>query len=194
MEMRPDKAGIHAYLIAEGDLKASKPKRNESYRRIVFEFWNSSPILLTDFVEHVKRVYEYEPRIDRKRGRVEIRRAEVVRDLVKYGPYGSRLWTIPDGILNAEGKTRREWARCYGDSEGHVSTSKNEIVLKPVNLSGLKKVRQLLQSLGIPSRINGPYTGAYKLAVSTKPNLRKYRDVVSFINPERQSRLDNLLQ
>lgn len=149
---------------------------------------------MRDFVEHVRQVYGYEPRIDYKRGRVELRRVEVVEDLLKYGPHGSRIWTIPHEIMNGNSETKREWLRRYGDGEGHVSRSKNEIVLKSVNLRGLRKVRQLLLSLDIPSRTNGLYTGAYKLVVSTRPYLKKYNDVLSFRNPERRERLQNLIK
>lgn len=192
--MNVDKAGIHAYLIAEGDLKTSKPRRNESYKRAVLEFWNSSKPLLRDFVEHVGRVYGYQPRIDYKRGRVELRRVEVVKDLRKYSSYSSHDWDIPSEAMNGDIALKREWVRCFGDSEGHVSKSKNEIVFKSVNLHGLKKVEQLLRDLDIPSRINGPYSNAYKLVVSTKPNLEKYYHQINFINPERRRRLESLVK
>ncbi|KPV62450.1 MAG: hypothetical protein AOA65_1812 [Candidatus Bathyarchaeota archaeon BA1] len=32
--MTATKAGIHAYLVVEGNRKASKPRRTESYRRV----------------------------------------------------------------------------------------------------------------------------------------------------------------
>ncbi len=189
-----DKASIHAYLIAEGNTKASKPKRNENYKRVVLEFWNSSPILLKDFIERVKRVYDYQPSIDCKRGRVELRRVEVVKDLLKFGSYSSHNWNIPSEITRGDADLKRAWIRCFGDSEGHVSKSKNEIVFKSVNLHGLRKVKQLLKDLDIPSRINGPYSNAYKLVVSTRPNLEKYCRQMSFINPERRERLEKILR
>lgn len=192
--MNAAKAGIHAYLIAEGDLKTSKPRRNENYKRAVLEFWNSSQLLLRDFVERVERVYGYQPRVDCKRGRVELRRVEVVKDLLKYGSYSSHDWDIPSEVMNGGVALKRELVRCFGDSEGHVSKSKNEIVFKSVNLHGLRKVEQLLRDLVIPSRINGPYSNSYKLVISTRPNLEKYYHQISFINPERRRRLERLVK
>ena len=166
--------------------KASKPRRTESYRRVGLEFWNTNPVLLRDFANHVKRVYDYQPWIDFKRGRVEIRRVAVVNDLLKYGPYDSHNWAIPSEITNGDLNVRREWIRCFGDGEGHVSKSKKEITFKSVNLSGLEKFKQLLYGLGIPSRMNGPYDGAYVLTISKSSELRKYHEIISFVIPEKE--------
>jgi len=188
--MTAAKAGIHAYLVAEGNRKASKPRRTESYRRVGLEFWNSNPVLLRDFADHVKQVYDYQPWIDFKRGRVEIRRVAVVNDLLKYGPYDSHNWTIPSEIINGDLDIRKEWIRCFGDGEAHISKSKREITIKSVNLSGLEKIRHLLYGLGIPSRINGPYDGAYVLTVSRPSNLCRYQKIIGFIGLEKRKRLE----
>ncbi len=192
-EMSVAKAGIHAYLVAEGNRKASKPCRTESYRRVGLEFWNTDPVLLRDFAEHVKQVYDYEPWIDYKRGRVEIRRVAVVNDLLRYGPYDSHNWTIPSEIMNGDLNVRREWIRCFGDGEGHVSKSKKEITFKSVNLSGLEKIKFLLYKMGMFSRINGPYDGAYVLTVSKSPNVGRYYKSVGFVSSEKGERLAKLI-
>jgi len=193
-EMTADKAGIHAYLVSEGNKKSSRPRRDNNYRRIVLEFWNTYPLLLKDFVDHVKRVYNYQPWIDHKRGRVELKRVAVVNDLLKYGPYDSYDWTIPSEVINGNSDVKREWVRCFGDGEGYVSKRKKEIRFKSVNPSGLKKIRFLLYTLGISSRINGPYDNAYVLTMSKSQDLMKYHEIVGFINPERKERLVKLLK
>lgn len=191
-EMTVAKAGIHAYLVAEGNKKASRPRRDNNYRRVVLGFWNTCPVLLRDFADHVKRVYDYQPWIDYKRGRVEVKRVAVVNDLLKYGPYDSYNWSIPFEVMNGDFDVKREWIRCFGDGEGHVSKSKKEITFKSVNVSGLKKIKFLLFRLGIASRINGPYDGAYVLTISRFSNLRRYRKIVGFINPNRREGLARL--
>jgi len=121
---------------------------------------------------------------------VEIRRVAVVNDLLRYGPYSSHNWTIPSEIINGDLDVRREWIRCFGDGEAHVSKSKREITLKSVNISGLEKIKLLLYGLGIPSRINGPYyNGAYVLKVSRSPNLFKYRKIIGFISSEKKKKI-----
>lgn len=192
-EMTAVKAGIHSYLVADGNIKASKPRRDESYRRVSLEFWNTNPVLLRDFANHVKQVYDYQAWIDSKRGRVEVRRVAVVQDLLRYGPYGSRRWTIPREIMDDDLDVRKEWVRCFGDAEGHVSKSKNEIVFKSVNLSGLEKLRQILSGLGIFSHINGPYDGAYVLRVSRTSDVKRYAETINFLDSEKRRRLAKLM-
>lgn len=191
-EMTAAKAGIHAYLVADGNRKASKPRRDESYRRVSLEFWNTNPVLLRDFANRVKQVYDYQAWIDSKRGRVEVRRVAVVQDLLRYGPYGSRKWTIPRKIMDSDLDIRREWVRCFGDAEGHVSKSKNEITVKSVNLSGLEKLKQMLSGLGIFSHINGPYEGAYVLRVSRTSDVKRYAETISFLDSRKRQRLVKL--
>jgi len=188
-EMTADKAGIHAYLVAEGNKKVSRPRRDNNYQRVVLEFWNTCPVLLRDFADHVKQVYDYQPWIDYKRGRVEIKRVAVVNDLLTYNPYDSYNWTIPSEVMNGDFNVKREWIRCFGDGEGHVSKSKIEITFKSVNIAGLKKIRSLLHELDITSRINGPYENAYVLIVSKSTFLRRYHNLVGFISPEKRERL-----
>jgi len=192
-EMTAVKAGIHAYLVSDGNIKASKPRRDESYRRVSLEFWNTNSVLLRDFANRVRQVYGYGAWMDFKRGRVEVRRVAVVQDLLKYGPYGSRKWTIPREIMDADSDVRREWVRCFGDAEGHVSKSKNEIAVKSVNLSGLQKFKRMLSGLGIFSRINGPYEGAYVLKVSRTSDVKRYAETINFLDSEKRERLARLL-
>lgn len=192
-EMTADKAGIHAYLVAEGNKKASRPRRDNNYRRIVLEFWNTCPILLRDFADHVKRVYDYQPWIDYKRGRVEVKRVAVVNDLLKYGPYDSYNWTIPSEVMDGDSSVKREWVRCFGDGEGHVSKSKKEITFKSVNFSGLEKIKFLLDGLGISSRINGPYDGAYVLTMSKSSNVKEYYRIMGFVNQDKKERLTKMI-
>jgi len=192
-EMTADKAGVHAYLVAEGNKKASRPRRDNNYRRVVLEFWNTCPVLLKDFADHVKRVYDYQPWIDYKRGRVEVKRIAVVNDLLKYGPYDSYNWTIPSEIMNGDSNVKGEWIRCFGDGEGHVSKSKKEITIKSVNMLGLKKTQSLLSELRVPSRINGPYDGAYMLTVSKFSDLTEYHEMIGFVNPEKRERLKKVI-
>jgi len=146
------------------------------------EFWNTDPVLLRDFANRVKQVYDYQAWIDFKRGRVEVRRGAVVQDSLRYGPYGSRKWTIPREIMDGDPDIKREWIRCFGDAEGHVSKSKNEIVVKSVNLLGLMKLGQMLSGFGIFSRINGQYEGAYVLGVSRMLDVKKYAETINFLD------------
>ena len=192
-KMTAAKAGIHAYLAAEGNKKVSRPRRDNNYRRVVLEFWNTSPVLLKDFADHAKRVYDYQPWIDYRRGRVEVKRVAVVNDLLKYGPYDSYNWTIPSEVMNGNSKVKREWIRCFGDGEGHVSKSKKEMTIKSVNMLGLKKIQSLLSELGVPSRINGPYEGAHVLTVSKFSNLTEYHEMIGFANPEKREKLEKLI-
>lgn len=144
---------------------------------------------LRDFANRVKQVYDYQAWIDLKRGRVEVRRVAVVQDLLRYGAYGSRKWTIPRAIMDADLDVRREWIRCFGDAEGHVSKSKNEIAVKSINLSGLEKLRQMLSGLGVFSHINGPYEGAYVLRISRTSDVKRYAETINFLDSEKRKRL-----
>ena len=192
-KMTADKAGIHAYLVAEGNKKASRPRRDNSYRRVVLEFWNTCSVLLRDFADHVKRMYDYHPWIDYKRGRVEVKRVAVVNDLLKYGPYDSYNWTIPLEVMDGNSDVKREWIRCFGDGEGHVSKSKREITFKSVNFVGLERITSLLSVFNIHSRVNGPYEESYVLTISRALNIRGYHRNVGFLHPEKKERLVNLL-
>lgn len=152
----------------------------------------------------MKKVYGIEAHDYPKRKEVYGFGKEMAYDLSKYGPFGRYAWRVPFEHLDKEGA--REWLRFYfkGDGTLHKGDLPTDISIRAhsVNKQGLEEVRILLENeFGIRSYVylhprerseaTKNWSDLYELEV---PNVRKFRDEIGFVSPEKRGKLDNIIK
>lgn len=158
-----NKAEIIGLLCAEGNYYDKRTSYFEYYKdrkkyyykknkRCVFiQFGNFDKRLLKRFQILVQKEYNYCPPINKDR--VRICKRDVIKDLLNYSNYGCLLWDVPSEIMSSE-ELMCGFLRGYLEGDGSV---KRKIRFSSANINGLKKVKYMLDSLGIKSGFNGPY-------------------------------------
>ena len=114
-------------------------------------------------------------------------------DLIKYGPYKSDNWIIPEIIFNSQKELKRELIRTFADNEGSVCN--NLIKIYSINLKGLKQVKKLIEEFDIGCRIKGGFgckRNVFAIIISGKKNVIKYRDIIGFSLKRKQDKLLNM--
>jgi len=201
MMNRADRAEILGYLAAEGNEYHYAqthwrffPTRGLSgkwylihYKQDAVEFTNLDLAIQQRFLDLLDRVYGMDKaRFDRK-GRVRIRPRTVVSDLLSHSRLGCLSWQVPKAVMAGDCSPRAAWCRGYADGDGTVA--KTEICLDSTNSLGLNQVQDLLQSLGIHSKVRGPYSREPYLdrfsLVIHKESLRQYAGLIGFNHPKK---------
>jgi len=193
--MSPEKAKIIAYVQGDGCLYTYSYRhfdirtgRHYLDLRKVVEFYNTCPVLIKDFQSAIYTVYSIFGRYIPWKIKVIVDSRRVFADLTKYGRYGSFDWKIPDEIFHGDLPLKTAWIRAFGDSEATVDLSKLEIRFSSVNEPGLKQLQFMLNSIGIKSRINGPYYGQYRLTLN-RSQIGSYSSLVGFLHPVKSAKI-----
>jgi len=181
---------LHIYSGVKG-----VTKRYRSGRKTKISFYNKDKNLVCRFMSDVKLVYGLDARYNPNRYEVNVFSSKMYDDLTKNTSFGSRTWSIPIELLNADKTIKAEWLKAFFDCEGNVETTgrHKRVNLASVNKKGLEQIRDLLHELGIDSYINGPYGTAYRLRISKKHNLCKFLETVGFGHPAKQQLLSNIV-
>lgn len=195
-----EKAKIIAYVQAEGCLYAYSyrhfdrrtSKRYLNMRKVV-EFYNTCPVLINDFQRAIYTVYGISARYIPQKTKVIVDSGRVHDDLAKYGRYGSLSWKIPAEILHSDLPLKVAWIRAFGDSEATVDLSKLEIRFTSANGPGLKQLQFMLNSIGIKSRINGPYCGQYRLILN-RSQIESYGNLIGFLHPAKRTKIEQIVK
>ena len=195
--MNSQKAEIIGFLCAEGcfykyttKYMSYDPRRNAHYPATqnvkAIEFGNNNPVLQKRFLDLLNSVYNYKRRVTgvKRAQKIVIKRTVVMNDLLKYTRYGSSEWNVPKEIIKGGLKTKSSFLRGIFDGDGSFDFVRNRIRLSSTNHVGIKQVYILLKTLGIESRIEGPYKkkgkkDAYILIVNKKKDLKKYLKLIS---------------
>jgi LAGLIDADG-like domain len=122
---------------------------------------------------------------------------KMVSDLLHHSRLGSLQWQVPSEALKSKDETAREaWCRGYADGDG--TARPYDVDFDSANRPGLEQVQDLLQSLGISSRLKGPYDRAPYLDRFTftipRKSLSRYAELVGFNHPSRKHRLYEALR
>jgi hypothetical protein len=130
--------------------------------------------------------------------------AEMMRDLLPYGPFGKLLWLAPLRCLDRS--SARAWARSYFDGDGDVQVatviSKCRVRAKSVNPSGLESVKVLLWTFfridckiyKLKKPVNPNWSQPYELNIITMENLLKYDRLIGFNHPAKRRKLRRLVE
>lgn len=197
-----EKAELVGFLCAEGCYYKYISKgwefdkrRNNSYFRIkhneVLQMGNNNLKIQRRFLFLLNKIYGYEIKFYGKPNsmRCTIKRKDVIKDLMQYSKtYNSFGWRLHKSIISGSKHVKLGFLRGFFDGDGSISlTTKNRYKIRffSVNLKELKKVQKITNSLGMRSKIYGPYwgksskTGIYELTLISKDAI----DFVSAVNP-----------
>lgn len=188
-----EKAKIHGYLCADGN-------EEKSFGYKVLRFTNSCELLLNCFKKCVEKVYGIKPS-QAGDNALKICHVIVAEDLLRYGPYTSHEWTVPQELFYKEKKVRAGWTQAYFDGDAYFEMTQNRrgswkrrITVTSVNKEGLASVKKLLETLGIESRVRGPYNDRiYRLVISRNENMKKFAAAVNSIHPKKHRKLVRML-
>ena len=207
----PTKAELLGFLAAEGNEYHYSRSHDRffsdrgpagkwyriNYRQNAIEFTNVEPVIQQRFYDLLVKVYGKQKSSFGSRYRIRIRRKHMVSDLLHHSRLGSLQWQVPSEVLKSKDeKVKAAWCRGYADGDG--TARPYEVDFDSTNRSGLEQVQDLLQSLGISSKLRGPYLrGPYldrfTLAIPKK-NLPRYAELIGFNHPPRKHRLHEALK
>jgi hypothetical protein len=174
------KAEILGLLCAEGNYRGyidiyfeKNKKRKAVYLRErwkeIIEFSNTDISLLEHFVDLLSKEYNYKPKITKSNNnvfRVCITKINVIRNIQNYVDLGCLKWTVPSIILVSDFSIISSFVRGFFDGDGSVDFVDKKIPrirFSSSNLSGLKLVSKLLESMNLKYSLNGPYLQNNKL-------------------------------
>jgi DNA-binding transcriptional regulator WhiA len=169
-----EKAEILGLLFSDGNyrkyhstFRMFDKRRNKTYTfnqdKRIMEFANTDLELLEYFRKLLDREYNYYPNIvlsNKNVFRVCITKNSVLDDLTGIANFGSSEWFIPSEIVSGNDQIKRAFIRGFFDGDGSVDFAEKKIPrirINSINLNGLKQIRELLKSLSIESKVNGPY-------------------------------------
>lgn len=115
----------------------------------------------------------------------------VVEDLEKYCSFGSRDWQIPKEIIVSNMELKSAFIQGFCDSEASVRYRKGscEISIYSKNKQGLRKLRQLLGTFGINSKIILSPTRTDYLSIMDYRSLNNYHKHIGFVIKRKSNRL-----
>ena len=95
--------------------------------------------------------------------------------LSQLGKYKSREWRIPQVIKDSSKKYKLEWIKAFCEDEAYLPKKRNIVRIKSMNFSGIKDIKQLLDSIKIESWITGKNCDD-----SWYLNIRKMKEMSTF--------------
>ena len=155
---------------------------------------NNNPKIQKRFLFLLETIYGYRIKFygNPHSMRCTIKRKDVIHDLIKYSKtYNSFEWKLHKSIVDGSEDVKLGFLRGYFDGDGSISlTSKNRYKIRifSVNLTELKKIEKMISSLGMRTRIYGPYlgksskTGIYELTLISQ-------DAINFVNNVKPSKI-----
>ena len=185
MKFDKNLAAIHAYLCGDGYVIKNPSTQKHKYYYIGLR--NTNAILLKDFQQRFKAVFNLEPRI--VEGRSLIQNKEIYNFLTKEYSYYSYEWSFPQ--LSIENS--KAWLRAFFDCEGWVENQPGKsrlIGLDCCNERGLKQVQEALRKLGIFSHVlKRKGRTLWRLTICGKGHLQKFQRQIDFLHPAKKELL-----
>ncbi len=189
MKFNKDLAAIHAYLCGDGYVIKNPETQEHKYYYIGLR--NTNDVLLKDFQQKFKAVFDVEPRI--VEGRSVIQNKSIYEFLTKEYSYYSYEWSFP----NLSIENTKAWLRAFFDCEGWVENqpAKSRLIgLECCNKKGIIQIKDALHQLGIASQLNKKKNRTiWRLTICGKENLRRYQDLIGFLHPEKQQKLEEAI-
>ncbi|MBI2667068.1 hypothetical protein HYX13_05645 [Candidatus Woesearchaeota archaeon] len=185
MKFNKNLAVIHAYLCGDGYVIKNPETQKHKYYHIGLR--NTNAVLLKDFQQKFKVVFNIEPHI--VDGRSIIQNKEIYEFLTKEYSYYSYEWSFPK--LSIENTAA--WLRAFFDCEGWVENQPRKsrlIRLDCCNQSGIISIQQGLLKFKIPSQIRKiPGRNIYRLTISGLNNIKIFQSKINFFHPDKAKRL-----
>ncbi|MBU0959180.1 MAG: hypothetical protein KKB31_04505 [Nanoarchaeota archaeon] len=192
MKFDENLAAIHAYLCGDGYvIKNPKSQKNKYY---YIGFRNTNEKLLKDFQRRFYKYFGINPRLILGE-RCVVQNKKTYEELVgAFKSFYSREWRMPK--LNR--KLARIWLRSFFDCEGWVfcKTRQNRHVgLDTINEKGLNQIISFLNRLKIKTiKKENKKRGIFRIIIYGKENLRKFKEKIGFLHPDKSKKLDKALE
>ncbi|PSQ15173.1 MCM family protein [Halobacteriales archaeon QS_8_69_73] len=190
-EWTPELARLVGFIIAEGHVELDEDNCGD------IRITNEDEEILTDTARALESLnLEYtvdEPRADESASVVRCNSGEFASFLENLEPSileRSAQRRVPDTLLSATPRTKREFLRAYIDAEGHVSAKEREISVASMSRELLENVRSLLLAVGIGAQIQPHSNDSYCLRISGK-EFKKYVDRIGFVTARKSSEADD---
>lgn len=188
-------ARLCGFLSGDGHIKIRIDKKHWHHYEI--KFYPDSLDVANLFVKTFKELYEKTPSITYVKNyyRVRVTSEVACRHLLNISTYDTHTWQVPRFVAKSE-SFKVEFLRAIFDCE--ASVGKKNIQFQSVNQKGIKQVQELLESLGINSKIyiykrsNPLWSTNYILVVSRKENIKRYMSLVGFNHPLKNKKGFNL--
>lgn len=161
------------------ELQRFKNDIKEVYGLDVKEILKESGRKLGDFVTHLF-----------------IRSKLVYEDLQKYGPYGSKVWRVPNEIMFGPVEFQREFLRIFSEDEGTILLGNKEVRIYSVNEKGLTEIQQMLEYFEIESKIQRGYgfgRNVFGVVIRGK-NVLKFKEEIGFLSTIKSNKLELLIE
>lgn len=185
-------ARLCGFLAGDGHIKLRTDKKGWHHHEI--RFYPDNLDIANLFVKTFKELYEKEPRTTPLHNfyKIAVTSKVACNHLLKISTYDTHNWNIPDFVLKTD-ELKAEFLKAIFDCE--ASVGKRNIQFQSVNKKGIKQVSNLLQGIGIHSKIysykrsNPNWNINYILVVSRKENIKRYAELIGFNHPVKQQKL-----
>ncbi len=201
-------ARLHAHICGDGCVYSTKtnrskkellqhPRKNTVRNRFHINYSNNDEDLLYQFIGDLKNHFGRVGVINSRRNNVDVQ-GKWLHDLfVNLGAGKSKEWFISEKILTKSKKILAEWVKAFFDDEAYVPIKRRCIEVNSVNRNGLLQIKSILSSLGIQSKVRGPYWYKqffiYRLCIDSK-NIENYAKMIGFSSTKKRKRLRSLLK
>lgn len=123
---------------------------------------------------------------------VRISNQLICNDLLKYGNFGTRAWSVPIEIMDSDNeRIIGAFLRGFYDSEG-CSSSRSAITCSSINKEGLIQIQKLLKKLGIEST-RGDYKRCSVVFIFRKGRFKLFRERIGFTIKRKQDKVNETL-
>lgn len=122
--------------------------------------------------------------------KVFVRSKRMYENLMKYGPYTSADWHVPEEIVKSADKIQREFLKAFFEDEGTVL--RREIRLYSINKKGLVEIQQLLKGFQIQSSIVkgfGERRNVFGLVIRKKEERQKFASSIGFLSAKKNNKM-----
>lgn len=192
-------------LIArlKGDGYISRTGKNKTNYYLKYESANYEEV--NSFANDIRTLYGLEPKFGFHRSGknpnkllplVFVRSKLIYEDIMKYGPYGSKVWCVPEEILNGSEVNKVEFIKTFAEDEGTVIIVNKQVRIYSTNLMGLEQLSIMLKSLNLESKIVSGYgekRDVYAIVISNKYNILKFAKLIGFRSKTKNDKLNILI-
>ena len=122
--------------------------------------------------------------------KVFVRSKRMYDNLMRYGPYTSADWIVPEAIMKSERIIKREFLKAFFEDEGTVL--RHEIRLYSINKKGLIDIQKLLNEQNIHSSIiegYGERRNVFGLVIRRKEERQKFAEKIGFLSKMKNNKM-----
>ncbi len=192
------KSRLFGFLAGDGHISVRQEnKRINSFHHQI-EFYPDHDSIISPFIEAFTYLYLKKPAIKDKGNfySVRISLKFACLDILKEANFGTYTWRIPLNFFDSE-KCKIEWLKAFFDCEAYVG--KKVIQLQSVNKTGIVQIKELLENLGIESKVyeykrkNKNWGINYILCIMKKNARKQYLNKIGFNHKIKLQKLKNQL-